>query len=264
MAIRFICIFGVARTGSNLLFSLLRNCKNLNLKYELFHPKGVYATKPEARSALSAAAGCSTFGDEDLISWRALHPAKTLDVLYEAGGGDPLIFKIFPDHLPREMLANEIIPRGDVGFLILRRRPIESYISIVKAKNSKTYKGVDTSAFHPTLRPVHFLKWADRTREWYDWLLRELATAKQNHAELSYERDVGVADSDEALSHIVHAMNSVGLKPIHIKNKHVSSIQRQDRVDRYQDRVSNWEEFKTALQSDEAHAQILRWAERAP
>ncbi len=70
MAVRFVCIFGMPRTGSNLLFSLLRNCRELNLKYEIFHPKGLFSIKPKDRAALLAKTGSQNLSDQELIKWR--------------------------------------------------------------------------------------------------------------------------------------------------------------------------------------------------
>ncbi len=53
-------------------------------------------------------------------------------------------------------MSKEIVARNDVGFVVLRRRPIESYISTLKAKNSNAYRIVDTTALRPTLEPAPF------------------------------------------------------------------------------------------------------------
>jgi LPS sulfotransferase NodH len=261
--IRFICILATARTGSNLVFSLLKHHKKLNLKWELFHPKWVGALTTADGHALGEEAQGDLGDNKRLCIWRAAHASQTLETLYKSGGERPLVFKIFPSHLDRNLLREELFGRTDIGYIVLRRRPIESFISITKAKAIKTFKRADTTAIRPELDVNSFVKWATRARNWDDWLRVELAAKKRRYAELSYEHDVGLADSREALSRIVNAIAQVGLTSITMKKSPRSAIKRQDHEARYQDRVKNWPEFEATLMRDEAHAQLLEWAQKA-
>ena len=258
---RFICVLASPRTGSNLLFSLLRNCQGLNLKYELFHPKWAQSVTEIDRQALGLRAGSNLEDDEALCAWRKEHPGKTLETLYKSGKKNPLIFKVFPNHLSYERLHDEIIARDDVGYILLRRRAIESYISEVKAKEFQTFHKIDTTLLPPRIKPAHFIRWATKIREWYDWLEKEIPSSGSRYTKLSYERDLDIPKIKVALGNAVKAMDDAGLPCTMKKTDLVVSTKRQDHETRYQDRVSNWPAFEAALRANPEHAELLEWTE---
>ena len=258
---RFICILASPRTGSTLLFSLLWNCTGLNLKYELFHPKWAHSVTSLDRQVLSSRVGNDLGTDETLCAWRTMHPGKTLDTLYESGGKKPIIFKIFPDHLSYEHLRDGIFSRDDVGYIFLRRRPIESYISEVKVRKFNAFHTIDTTSFRPELKAGSFVKWAAKIQEWNDWLESELAVTNRRCARLTYEKDIGLPDTYAALSKVVHAIGYAGLTCTLKDVGFVSSMKRQDQEPCYQNRISNWRQFASALRTNPDHARLLEWAE---
>jgi LPS sulfotransferase NodH len=257
--IRFICTFATARTGSNRMQSLMANCQGLNLKAELFHRETIWAWSEEDIEAVAARA--ETEDDQELRTWRADHPGETLDILYESGGERLLVFKIFPHHLRRDVICRDLFSRDDIAFSMLRRRPIESYISLMKARKSKIYDTVDTTTFHPVLNAKQFVTWALQTRDWYYWLSDEFRTRGIPCADLSYEREVGIDDPEEALSRILSILGDQGIPDLKLKRKPVSGLQKQDKEENYKNRVANWDEFAAELDSETLHAHLLPWAE---
>jgi LPS sulfotransferase NodH len=260
---RFVCILAVPRTGSNHLCRLLRNSKNLNVKAELFHPVWVGHLDGSDLRGLRAAANGRVVDDASLCAWRAANPGLTLDELFKTGGNRTLVFKVFPGHLTRDRLRSEIFGREDIGYILLRRRPIDSFISILKADLIRTYVHVDTTDLKPNLDVASFVRWAKQTQEWYDWLAGEVSATAPPAIEMSYERHLNLADDRMVLANALDALPRLGLERPTVRSE-VGRLNRQDREPRYQDRVANWSLFEAQLRADPTLERLLDWAEAIP
>jgi hypothetical protein len=259
---RFLCIFAMPRTGSSRLVQLLTHYPKLNVKGELFHSIWVGRLSKYDRAALAAASDGVATDDTGLRAWRCRHPGKTLETLYESGGGNTVVFKVFPFHVAKEDIAAEIIDRADAAYAILKRRPIESYISSLKAKETGAYERMDTTRMQPVLQPPDFVRWATRMMDWYQWCEVSLKAAGKPVLRMNYENDL--SGSDETVigksSEILATAGIDAGSPSRPKQAQA----RQDRESRYQDRVANWAEFEAAIRSEPNGATLLDWAETAP
>jgi len=260
--VRFIFIVAVPRTGSSHLTRLLRNCEPLRVKAELFHPRSI-DLPVEDILALAARAGGRITDDESLCAWRRDHPRETLESLFEAGGGRIVVAKIFPFHLSQEQLADAIFKHRDTVYLVLQRRPIESYISGLKANSIGGFGRIDTTSTKPTLAPEDFGKWAMRIRRWYEWLDEELRSRSLPHAPISYEAELDGVSNRDALSGVLRKLEAMGLPHLDVPQKLLGG-QRQDRERDYRSRVANWQAFEKAVRGDPDGASLLDWAEAAP
>jgi LPS sulfotransferase NodH len=260
---RFVCILAVPRTGSNQLCWLLRSCESLNVKFEIFHPSWVGYLDGHDLEGLYVASNGRVVDDASLCAWRAANPGATLDELFKTGGERTIVFKLFPGHLTRNRIRSEIFTREDICYLMLRRRPIESFISSVKAELVKAHNNVDTTALKPVLDVTRFVRWAARTREWYDWVAGELAARARSAVEMTYERHLNLAENAMALSKALDSLATVGLAHPTTASE-ILTLDRQDREPRYQDRVANWSIFAANLRADRTLEQLLRWAETVP
>jgi hypothetical protein len=259
---KMVCIIGVPRTGSHHLERLLASCPEFNVQREIFHDKTLDLNDGDRR-AVEAAAGTRMADEAATVAWCRAHPIETLETLFESGGGKPLFFKLFPGHLTRDQIAQHLFPRKDVCYLVLRRRPIESYISNRKARLVGVYAKKDTTDTRALLDADQFSTWAHNIRGWYDWNLRKLMRLQRPFLEVIYETDLENVPGPVALESILDRLAHLGLSrpmlPIRI-----FTGERQDRETDYRNRVDNWTEFESRLAADPERAELLRWAQTLP
>jgi LPS sulfotransferase NodH len=260
---RFICILAMPRTGSSYLGGLLEGDGHFNYKAELFHQNTVRRLSEADLQAHRAASHGQITDDASLCAWRSAHPGRTLDLLFESGGRRPLLFKLFPRHIKHELLLSELFARDDVAYILLRRRPIESFISLQKANALQVWGRVDTTMRKPELMPERFVAWAKESIAWDRLIARHLVPRTRRIAEVSYERHLNVADPAAARRAALDAIEALGLQQP-IKWWRQCDLIRQDREDRYQARVANWHEFEAQLRADPAKAALLDWAMAEP
>jgi hypothetical protein len=258
--VRIVCILAIGRTGSSHLVQLLKACPQLNVKAELFKENARLTTAD--RNALRTASGSASEGGA-LTKWRRSHPARVLDVLFEAGGAKPLFFKVFYRHLTREQISNEIFSRDDIRYIVLRRRMIDSFISNRKAHHYGAHADVDTTGWKPTIQAREFVAWTRRARSWYDWIAQELHSRRLPFLDVIYETQLANVENRVALARILDGVAAMGLAGIALPRK-IDSFERQDRESDYRARVANWAEFEKEIAAVPAHADLLRWAEALP
>jgi hypothetical protein len=242
---------------------LLRSCPDFNVKGEIFHPTtiGHYWSETDVMRLKIASNGKIT-SEKDVCEWRARHPRQTLDVLFENGSRLPLAFKLFNGHLSKEQIATEIFRRDDVGYIILRRRPIESFISRIKAQTLGAHQDIDTTSTKPALHIAPFVKWGRNTRSWYHWLESEMAARKLPCGRLGYEVDIEGKSGRETLSRILTTLQTMGLPPCALPLQICGAI-RQERESEYTNRVANWSQFEAEAMARPDYARLLHWAKTA-
>lgn len=260
---RFLCVFAVPRTGSSHLNKLLRSCPEFIAKSELFHRTRLGKFGDNELALLAAKSGGIATDAESLLPWRTQNPIPALEALHQARRKKIIAFKLFPGHLPREVLETQFLTRDDMGFAVLRRRPIESFISVIKAKTGNTFTLADTTALKPQIDAKAFVQWARRTRDWYDWTRQSLDANKRPFADISYERHVDGLSAEESLTQILEQIRAAGFPDIKMPPSIITG-ERQDRERDYKARVANWDVFETELRANAAHAKLLDWAEAAP
>lgn len=252
----------IPRTGSSHLTRLLRNCELLSVKAELFHPRSI-DLPVEDILALAACAGGAITDDESLIAWRRDNPRETLEALHRLAGGRMLVAKLFPFHLSQQQMADALFAHHDAVYLVLRRRPIESYISNLKANSIGRFGRIDTTTTRPVLAPDEFRQWAKRMRRWCAGVDEELRSRGLPHATISYEAELDGISNRDALSGVLRKLEALGVPPLELPHQLLAG-HRQDREQDYRGRVANWPEFESALRSDQMGAALLDWAETAP
>jgi hypothetical protein len=252
----------VPRTGSSHVNALLQNCPQFIAKFELFHPTSSPKLSGRELDALRVRSGGAVRDVESFVAWRRSHPAATLEAMLASTARD-VVFKVFPGQVPWPLLTSEILSRGDVAFAILKRRPIESFISGLKAKEVKIYSKVDTTGIRPALSAKVFVDWAQRTRDWYARTRDELRARGIDYARISYERHIEGRTDKDALGEILKLLAPLGWADIPLPAA-TQGRNRQDQTARYQDRVANWDAFAEEMQSDRKLQRLLRWAEKAP
>lgn len=259
---RFLCIFAMPRTGSSHLNKLLKSCPGVNAKSELFHGHTKNRFSVPEMAQIEARAGGAFPDNAAFIKWRRRNPADTLEALYEGSGSRIVAFKAFPGHLKKDLIEDQLLGRDDIGFAILSRRPIECFISGMKARSVSKFGVIDTTRIKPVLSTDDFLDWAERMKRWYGWTRETLETRNIPYADISFEKHLNGLSGEEALSRILPLLQPLGLSGLEMP-QHVIEGKRQDKEVRYQDRVANWDEFLAEAKADPACAPYMEWAERA-
>ena len=245
------------RTGSSHLNKLFRSCPEFDAKSELFHRHAVGRfTDRELVSIRAKAPGLS---DENFTTWRREHPIELLEALLQAHARQITTFKVFPGHLPKQKLKSKFFTLDDIGFAILKRRPIECYISGVKAKLMEKFGALDTTALKPAISVAEFVPWATRTRFWYKWTRRELDARKIPYAAITFEEHLDGLSGAESLAKILPLLKPLGFPDIPVPPDIIEG-KRQDKERDYQARVANWDEFVKAAQAEPQSKQLLKWA----
>jgi len=260
--LRFLCVIAMPRTGSSHLDKLFRSCRELNSKSEMFHGHAGFLISPKEKAALEAL-GCDAFDDKRQFAlWRRRHAFETLDALHRAHGRF-VVFKVFPSHLKPPMMEEEFLPRTDMAFAVLRRRPIECFISGIKTRTSHKFSRIDTTAIKPELEVADFITWAQKMRRWYRWAYAALKARGEPFARLSFEEHLDGLSGEESLERIVPLLAPLGFPQVQIPHKIFEGL-RQDKEPRYQERAANWDAFEKAARADPQAADFLEWALRAP
>jgi LPS sulfotransferase NodH len=258
---RFLCVFAMPRTGSSHLNKLFRSCPEFQGKSELFHRHAVGRHREFEWDKVKAKSEGAVTDVESFRTWRRMHPAATLEALHDAWNGKKVIaFKVFPNHLPRDVIESQLLPRDDIGFAILRRRPIESFISAVKAKMGSTFTKADTTAIKPEIHAKDFVLWAKRMKAWYDWTRAVLEARGKPFAEISFEKHLDGLSGEESLRTVLEQLRPLGFTSVSVPQGVIVG-ERQDKERNYKDRVSNWAAFEADLRALPERAALLDWAE---
>jgi LPS sulfotransferase NodH len=257
---RFLCVFAVPRTGSSHLNKLLRSCPEIVGKSELFHRHQLGQLKPVELRALSKWSDGAVTDALSFRQWKRDHPLETLEALHEASKDKVIAFKVFAGHLMRESIEALFLPRDDMTFAILRRRPIESYISTVKAKAGEKFTLVDTTAVKPELDIENFKLWMQRAKDWYDWVQQALEARGRPYAEIGFEKHFEGNSGEESLRMVLAELEKAGLPGMTVPKKIIEG-ERQDRESDYRARVANWDAFESRARANRKLSRLLDWAE---
>ena len=215
-----LCLITSPRTGANHLMQLGENLAELQSFPELF----------------------AAFGDR-------LEPANALDMATAAASAAHkrvLVFKLWPDMLPVELLEHSILDRPGVRLVFVVRRQIDAYLSWCKAIELQQWRGIDTSGLRLTLDIDDFTAWMDMQQRWFDhwrsWLERRYLPSPI----LRYETDIDQPPAS-VLKRFAAAAAQVGVTLRVPAVLTTTGLERQDRIRVAADKASNWSEFSKAL-----------------
>ncbi len=247
-----LCILGMARSGSSYLCAVLANQPAIDGRFEIFNPKQIEYLRPEELRELSRRSG-KTFPAvaEDPVAIQVVResPTRTLECLMDMLQPEKrlLTFKVLRRQLRVRKVRKEIIARPDTAIAILRRRPIDAFISSRKARLLQRWEGVDTTNVKIDIEVGDFLKWWDATAEWYRDLEKACWRLGKPFHRLSYEDDVDVEPSllVQRLRRLATACGINDLVGSVIGSPTIFA--RQDRTSDVEARVANWPAFHRSL-----------------
>lgn len=260
----FLSVLAMPRTGSSFLEILLTNCEGIVTCGEPFNrPRSPEPLSAKRTEELRLLTNLEISDEVSWHQWKIANPGRMLDFEQSKNRNRLVTFKIFPLHLSNDLIDRDIFSRADVCYIVLRRRPIEGFISDQKAAALKAWRSINTTDIKPVLHPQKFVEWAKYYHNWYDWLSRRLA---ENHApvvELSYERHLRTQDPSQAISNVLNAIESLGLGKLSYAPKY-PLLERQDLEENYQARCANWDDFAAQVLKRPDGNLLMKWAETAP
>lgn len=242
---KFLCIVGIARTGTNYLCDQLRQIAEIRSRTEIFHRQEAFGLTDAEIAAVGAAARQRFEHGRDaaLIAWMREHPGSAIEAVHSAGPRESILsFKIFREHLPVEAVRESFLTRNDVVFLIVRRQIIDSYISLRKAQTVASFTTNDTTDVRVRLHPATFAKYVRTNQQWYEAISTELISSARPSARLNYEDFAHLPPGDIA-GQLVTVLEGLCGTRFSLRSNTGSQFRKQDRAESYEQKVSNWNQF---------------------
>jgi hypothetical protein len=249
---RLICLVAVARSGTNHLASVLSMIPQLDVRHEIFHKTRCQMMHPHELAELSRRSGRkfpASCENAAAVSAVRARPDLVMDCLTNLMAPEKSLvyFKVFRLQLTPRQVRNAIIKRPDTIVMFLRRRPIDTFISLRKALNLQHWYGRDTTELKISIDADDFIGWWGRTSAWFRKVEAACWAMGKPFHRLSYETDINVP-AEQALERFREILASHGLADMEIgQERALGEHHRQDRNTEIGDRVANWPEFRQRL-----------------
>ncbi len=172
-------IFAEMRTGSNLLEATLSQVPGIACHGEVFNPDHLGGPAVTEVLGMTMAA-------------RLADPSALLDRIREAPGLNG--FRFFFDHEPR--VLDEILADPRCAKIVLTRNPVDCYISLKIAYNTKRWRLTDVKdriVWKPPFKPAEFAAFLEERQAFQLRLLNALQVSGQTAFYLDYEDSLDVA-----------------------------------------------------------------------
>jgi hypothetical protein len=172
-------IFAEMRTGSNLLEATLSQVPGIACHGEIFNPDHL------GGPAVTEVLGLT-------MAERVADPAALLALVRAAPGLNG--FRFFFDHEPR--VLDEILADPRCAKIVLTRNPVDCYISLKIAYNTKRWRLSDVKdkiAWKPPFKPAEFEAFLEERQAFQLRLLNTLQVTGQTAFYLDYEDSLDVA-----------------------------------------------------------------------
>ena len=243
-------VFSIPRAGTNHMFYFMQNIKSLDVRFEVYHPMEAYSISRYEVDLLSNLAGYRFMSNKDknFIKWIHEYPLLFLKFLSERSFANDksLIFKIFPNHINKNQIEKMIMDQPSSKAIIVNRRPVDSFISLVKSIHSGKYLNIDTSNIIVKLDSSYFMEWWVKNYNWYRSVESILTKLGVPYTYFNYENDI-YCSNQELGRNITEAFLRIG-KTIEFKNDlENQGLRKQDLEPKYENKVSNWKQFVSEL-----------------
>jgi hypothetical protein len=164
-----------------------------------------------------------------------------------APGKSLLYFKVVRLQLSVQQVRNALIRRPDTIVIFLRRRPIDTFVSLRKALHVQHWVNHDTTELKINIDADDFIGWWGRTSAWFRKVEAACWALNKPFHRLHYEDDVDVP-AEKTLRQFREILASYGVTDLTItSDQKLRVLKRQDRDRELSDRVANWSEFQQRL-----------------
>ncbi|MEZ5831881.1 MAG: sulfotransferase [Dongiaceae bacterium] len=249
-----VCMLGVGRVGSNHLTRSLGSVPEIDSRAEIFNKARSYAlTRPELKELSRRLGKRFKPSNRNPKALRAIkrRPGLVLDCIAALRQPQKRIvsFKVIFSQLTAGLIARQIIGRPDTIIVFLRRRPVEVYISQMKAWRLQEWHSVDTTDLKIQVDADEFLKWRRARDIWYRRLEAACWYRNKPFQHLTYEDDIDRRQS-EAIYRFCALLEPYGLTGFTMPDDaKIKGLFRQDRNEDIADRVANWPDFQRRLET---------------
>lgn len=244
-----LCIVAHARTGTNYLCNLLDSFRGVRCYKELFHPNAVFGLD-DHEIELARKKTWRRYRDiysSSLVKYARGKPERFLRFLDGAqkNGIEVLCFKIFPSHLPWELIESDILSHDNTHFLFVKRNMLESFISFQKAKKVKKFSFIDTTEVKVSLRASEFLSFAAENAAWFDRWEHAIEDRGFLSNTIMYGSEITTSE-EESIAALGGKLKALGL-PFGEAQARSLTFEKQDKGQSNRNKVENWEEFVSDL-----------------
>ena len=240
---KLIICFAIERTGSSLIMDLMkRNSNRIFYQDECFHRQACHGFEESNLKKFSEMynINASDINSASLIEFIHNNPIKFLEFnkKFVIKDSDYFAFKLFRSHLNSPQI-DSILLNYKTKILILKRRPIDIFISYRKAQKINKWNSFDTSNISLEIDYFDFLEWHKNTSEWYKFIEKKLINHNLPFTYLNYE-DLINFSFDKTLKIIYESLN---LKDEYKNKMFIEPHLRKQDISNYEKKIINWEQF---------------------
>ena len=251
MTKRVVCVLGVPRSGSTRTISILSGFENLCVRGEIFQQSEIRLPADDA-AALARSVGLGTLSSvgavQQFVLWLRLHPNETINWLQATYPGRTVAFKLFGGHIASEIELERLFARQDIRFLRMRRRPIDAYVSLKKARAAKAVRNVVTTGIKVDGSLSEFLdQWA-RHKRWYARCSAMMNADRRACLDVSFDGEVSLSDERFGVA-LREKLKILGIDSGKFVGVTDTPVTRQDFAASYAEKLSNWSTFSAALRA---------------
>ena len=254
-SVKTLVVFASARSGTNYLFEIIRSFREFFVFAELFNEEGAFGLENYDSTGLNhlrGRSGINFAGERDprLVNFARTQPAAMLSQLTDMANQNArtaLSFKVFPGQFQQDADLEALVGDPDLVPIILRRQPLAAYASLLQARKTQVWEGIDTTGLKVPFELSHFQSWYRIHADWYRTIGTAFAQQDQSPLVLDYEAYAQL--SPQQIRHsIAKYLQDRGLRTEQILDIQ-TKLNRQDRTQDVFDRFENPEQVKRSLHS---------------
>ena len=218
MAIEFISILSIPRTGTNYLCGLIGLFKEIDSLFEIYHNRAVYMGNSRLLNRIIDYLNCNyrleikNNYDTAFVNFVRQHPQEMLDIIRLQSDKKYISFKIFPNHLSQQNLNDVIIQNERVKKILIKRNLLDVYFSLRFAEMIKSWSDRDTSNLKLDFKIDDFIDWYEYYQQYYNFLESKFKNSGGTIAVLEYEKIHSYRTNWEKFTFIFNFLNSIGLQ----------------------------------------------------
>jgi hypothetical protein len=211
-----ISLISSPRSGTTHLVHLLEGLDGLHVvKNEWLSRRGVAWASEDELTKFRALhrVDYTDHRDPRLCAWVRENKAETLDVLETMAQPEAraVIYKSFPTDVDADEYDALFYDRPGTVFIILRRRPIDVFISLTKAEAIGKWNSFDTTNVKPNLDADFFSRWHLMTADWFTGLEARLTADGRPYGVLEYDADI-MPGIRHTMTRVVQELGAAGFE----------------------------------------------------
>ena len=239
-----VLIYSIPRTGSTNFIQTLSGFSKVVAFAELFHHEEIY---PGHQNYNEFLAYLRQKNIESNLQDRKLRAKLRSDFDYSFNllwdfvreqNKSVLTMKIFDLHLPANRLET-LISRYKFPSILLQRRPIDAYVSNLKASAKKSFQYEDTTSVSISIDTERYLNWHQRATYYFTTLYTWHKKHAVDFIVTSYEELHNAESSTKELSQQIFQELGVSVGEYKVD----LSLEKQNKSSIISDSVKNWDQF---------------------